>query len=79
MNCFWEAIVDVDVDMSWLVKVRNYLDNIEMKHAKTKRKKIANLSRDSHLKKLVLEQFDEHLPHFQFRLCFVLHFSMLRI
>ena len=29
MNCFWETIVDADVDISWLVKVRNHLDKIE--------------------------------------------------
>ena len=39
INCFWEAIVDVDVDISWLVKVRNHLDKIEKEHSKTKRKK----------------------------------------
>ena len=29
MNCFWEVLADVDVDISWLVKVRNHLDKIE--------------------------------------------------
>ena len=36
MNYFWEAIVDVDVDISCLVKVRNHLDKIEKEQAKTK-------------------------------------------
>ena len=67
MNCFWEAIVDVDVDISWLVKVRNHLDKIEKEHAKTKRKKLASLSRNSHLKRMVLEQLEEYYPHFQFK------------
>ena len=39
MDCFWETVADVDVDISWLVKIRNHLDNIEKEHAKTKRKK----------------------------------------
>ena len=35
MSCFWEAIVDVNVDISWLVKVRNHLDKIEKEQAET--------------------------------------------
>ena len=50
MNCFWEAFVDADVDISWLFKVRNHLDKIEKEDAKTKRKKLASLSRNFHLK-----------------------------
>ena len=42
MNCFWEAIIYVDADISWLIKVRNHLDKIEKEQTKTKRKKIAN-------------------------------------
>ena len=64
MNYFWEAIVDVDVDIIWLVKVRNHLVKIEKEHSKIKQKKLANLSRNSHLKRMVLERFEEHLPHF---------------
>ena len=41
MHCFWGAIVDVDVDISWLVKVRNHLDKNEKEQAKTKRQKLA--------------------------------------
>ena len=55
MNCFWEAIVDVDVDIDCLVKVRIHLDKIEKKQAKTNRKKLASLSRNSHLNRMVLE------------------------
>ena len=36
MNYFWEAIVDVDVDISCLVKVGNHVDKIEKEQAKTK-------------------------------------------
>ena len=77
MDCFWEAIVDVDVDISWLVKVRNHLDKIEKERAKTKRKKLANLSRNSHLKKMVLERFDDRLPHFQFKWDFLSYCNSL--
>ena len=55
MSCFWEAIVDVNVDISWLVKVRNHLDKIEKEQAKTKRKKLATLSRNFYLKIMILE------------------------
>ena len=44
MNCFREAIVDADVDISWLVKVRNHLDKAEKEQAKTKRKRMTLLS-----------------------------------
>ena len=77
MSCFWEAIVDVNVDISWLVKVRNHLDKIEKEQAKTKRKKLASLSRSSHLKRMVLEGFDEHLPHFQFKSDFLSYCNSL--
>ena len=46
MDCFWEAIVDVDVDTSCLVKFRKHHGKIEREHTKTKRKKIARLSRN---------------------------------
>ena len=54
--------------ISWLVKVRKYLHKIEKGHPKTKQKKLASRSRNSHLKRLVIERFDEHLPHIQFKL-----------
>ena len=73
MDCFWEATVDVDVDISCLVKVRNHLDKIEKEHAKTKRKKASLF----HLKRMVLERFDEHLSHFQFKTDFLSHYNFL--
>ena len=78
MDCFWEVIVDEDVDISWLVQVRNHLDKIEKEHAKIERKKLASLSRNSHLKRMVLQRFDEHLPHFQFKQDFLSYCSSLR-
>ena len=77
MTCFWEAIVDVDVDIDCLVKVRIHLDKIEKKQAKTKWKKLASLSRNSHLSRMVLERFDEHLPHFQFKSDFLSYCNFL--
>ena len=77
MNCFWEAIVDVDVDIDCLVKVRIHLDKIEKKQAKTNRKKLASLSRNSHLNRMVLERFDEHLSHFQFKSDFLSYWNFL--
>ena len=77
INCFWEAIVDVDVDISWLVKVRHHLDKIENKQTKTKQKKSASLSRNSHLKRMVLERCDEHLCHFQFKSDFLSYCNSL--
>ena len=77
MDCFWKAIVDVDVDISWLVKVREHLDKIEKEHAKTKGKILARLSRNSHLKRMILERFKEHLPYFQFKSEFHLYCNSL--
>ena len=56
-----------NVDLNWLIKVRSHLDKIEKKHEKFKRKKLSSLSRNSSLKKMVFERFNEHLPHFQFK------------
>ena len=56
--------------------VKTYL-YILKEHAKTKRKTIASLSRNSHLKRMVFEQFDEHLPHFQFKSDFLSYCNSL--
>ena len=60
-----------------MVKVRNCLDKIEREQAKTKRKKLASLSRNSHLKRIFLERFDEHLLHFQFKSDFLSYCNSL--
>ena len=44
---------------------------------KLSRKKLASISRNSHLKRMVLEQFDEHLPHFQFKSDFLSYCNSL--
>ena len=68
MDCFWEAIVDVDVDTSCLVKFRKHHGKIEREHAKTKDSKT--------FQKLFLE-LDEHLPHFQFKSDFLSYCNFL--
>ena len=77
MDCFWEVIADMDVDISWLVKVRNHLDKVEKEHAETELKKLAYLSRNSHLKRMAFERFDEHLPHFQIKSDILFYFKSL--
>ena len=77
MNYFWEAIVDVDVDISCLVKVGNHVDKIEKEQAKTKWRKLASFSWNFYLKRMVLERFDELLPHFQFKLNFLSYSNSL--
>ena len=67
MDSFWEEIAGANVDLNWLVKVRSHLDKIEKEQEKVKRKKLSSLSRNSSLKKMVFERFNEHLPHFQFK------------
>ena len=67
MDSFWEEIAGANVDLNWLVKVRSHLDKIEKEQEKFKRKKLSSLSRNSSLKKMVFERFNEHLPHFQFK------------
>ena len=57
----------MDVDIDWLVKTRTHLDKIGKEQAKIKRKKLTSLPRNFHLKRMAFEQFDEHLPHFQFK------------
>ena len=42
-------------------------DLIEREYEKVKRKNLSSLSRNSSLKKMVFERFNEHLPHFQFK------------
>ena len=40
IKCFSKAIFDVDVDISWLAKVKNHLDKAEKEQAKTKQKRL---------------------------------------
>ena len=67
MNIFWCDIKDVELDITWLLKVKIHLDKLEKIQSKIKWKKLRNMSTNSLLKKMVLERFDEHLPFFKFK------------
>ena len=77
MFCLWEAIVDVDIDISWLVKVRKHFDKIEKEHTQIKRKKLGSLSRNSHLRRMVLDRIDDHLTHFYLKSHFLSYWNSL--
>ena len=63
------------VDICWLVKVRGHLDKVEKEQQRIKQKRLSNLSGNSSLKKTVFEQFNEHLPHFLFKVDFLSYCS----
>ena len=54
-----------------MFKLRFHLDRVETKQQKVKLKKLRSLSPNSVCKKLLIERFYEHLPHFRFKLEFV--------
>ena len=66
-DIFWCDIKCVELDITWLLKVKTHLDKLEKTQSKFKRKKLRNMSTNSLLKKMVLERFDEHLPFFKFK------------
>ena len=66
-DIFWCDIKCVELDITWLLKVKTHLDKLEKIQSKFKRKKLRNMSTNSLLKKMVLERFDEHLPFFKFK------------
>ena len=57
------------------MKVRGHLDKIEKELQRIKQKKLSTLSGNSSLKKMVFEQFNEHLLHFQFKADFLSYCS----
>ena len=67
MDIFWCDIKYVELDITWLLKVKTHLDKLEKIQSKIKRKKLRNMSTNSLLKKMVLERFVEHLPFFKFK------------
>ena len=69
MDNFWCDIRYAEVDVIWLLKVKN-LDKLEKIQSKSKRKKLRKISANSLLKKMVLERFDEHLLFFKFKFDF---------
>ena len=66
-DIFWCDIKCVELDITWLLKVKTHLDKLEKIQSKFKRKKLRNMSTNSLLKKMVLERFVEHLPFFKFK------------
>ena len=68
---FDQVIRKTKVNVNFLFKLRFHLDRVEKKQQKIKRKKLRSLSPNSVYKKLLIERFYEHLPHFRFKLDFV--------
>ena len=62
---FGEVITKAKVNVNFLFKLRIHLDRLEKKQQKLKLKKLRSLSPKSLYKKLLTEQFYEHLPHFR--------------
>ena len=68
---FGRFIKKTKVNINFLFKLRFHLDRVEKKQQKVKLKKLRSLSPNSVYKKLLIERFYEHLPHFRFKLEFV--------
>ena len=68
---FGQVIRKTKVNVNFLFKLRFHLDRVEKKQQKIKLRKLRSLSPNSVYKKLLIERFYEHLPHFQFKLDFV--------
>ena len=68
---FGQLIRKTKVNVNYLLKLRFHLDRVENKQQKIKLKKLRSLSPSSVYKKLLIERFYEHLPHFRFKLDFV--------
>ena len=66
-DIFWCDIKCVELDITWLLKVKTHLDKLEKIQSKIKWQKLRNMSTNSLLKKMVLESFDEHLLFFKFK------------
>ena len=62
---FGEVIRKAKVNVNFLFKLKIHLDRLEKKQQKLKLKKLRSLSPSSLYKKLLTEQFYEHLPHFR--------------
>ena len=73
MDSFGKLIASANVNLNWLIKIRDHLNKIEKEQEKVKRKKLSCLCRNSSLKKMVFERFNEHRPHFQFKSDFFLY------
>ena len=67
MDIFWCDVKYVELDITWLLKVKTHLDKLDEIQSTIKWKKLRNMSTNSLLKKMVHERFDEHLPIFKFK------------
>ena len=65
---FGQVIRKTKVNVTFLFKLRFRVDIVETNKQKIKLKKHRSLSTDSMYKKLLIERFYEHLPHFRFKL-----------
>ena len=63
---FGQVIKETKVNLNFLFKLRFHLDRVEKKQQKVKLKKLRSLSPNSVCKKLLIERFYEHSPHFRF-------------
>ena len=68
---FGQVIRKFKVNVNFLFKLRFHLDRVEKKQQKIKLRKLRSLSPNSVYKKLLIERFYEHLPHFRLKLDFV--------
>ena len=68
---FGQVIKKFKVNVNFLFKLRFHIDRVEKKQQKIKLRKLRSLSPNSMYKKLLIERFYEHLPHFRLKLDFV--------
>ena len=68
---FGQVIRKFKVNVNFLFKLRFHIDRVEKKQQKIKLRKLRSLSPNSMYKKLLIERFYEHLPHFRLKLDFV--------
>ena len=68
---FGQVIRKTKVNVNFLFKLRFHLDRVEEKQQRIKLRKLRSLCPNSVYKKLLIERFYEHLPHFRFKLEFV--------
>ena len=61
---FGQVIRKFKVNVNFFFKLRFHLDRVEKKQQKIKLRKLRSLSPNSVYKKLLIERFYEHLPHF---------------
>ena len=71
MYRYWLEISGKRFDICWLGWLRGHLDKVEKEQQRIKQKTSSTLSRNSSLKKMVFERFNENLSHFQLKADFL--------